>query len=229
MATGQEHGGPGARSHLFFQLTRNKSKVVYFFTTLAALLGLRTLETAIHELAHGIAVIVSGGWLPENAFFISPFGGYTLWRDVPSNALWFVNIIGTLLAVVVMLSVFFTTFKRAVNPWARWMGYWGGVVIPVNSLFYWFVAPFLATAQNYDPIAFASNVGITPAWLVGVVAGVPFAILVRNAWRGTARIGEELLVDPARFHVKCLVFYYCITFTFSIVSYLNLLDQFKWF
>nr|MDO8119688.1 hypothetical protein [Candidatus Sigynarchaeota archaeon] len=218
-----------AKSPSFFVFKDKKGKIKYFFFALVFVLGLRTLETAIHELAHGLAVVITGGHLPPNAFFISPFGGYTLWHDVPGEALWFVNMIGTLAGVVAMLSIFFTMFKRSVNPWARWTGYWGGVVIPVNSLFYWLAAPFLADAQNFDPVAFASNVGISPPWLVGVIIAFPFAIAWRNMWNGTRLIEGTLLGDPGRFHVKCLVFYYCITFGFSFMSYLNLFDQFKWF
>ena len=210
-----------------FQLDYPRSRFVYFFLSLVVVLAVRMLENSVHEYAHAAVVLLSGGevvGLP----FITPFGGFTMWRDgsVPDSWLPIVNIAGTLVSAAMMLAVFLPVYLKAKRPWARWIGYWGACVVPVNTVFYWFMAPFLATAQNYDPVAFASNVGISPAWIIGLIVAVPFSIAFLWMVRGTRSIRTNILSDPKKFHVFCLVLYYVLSFGFPVVSYLNLLDRF---
>ncbi|MFX0102104.1 MAG: hypothetical protein ACFFCS_21235 [Candidatus Hodarchaeota archaeon] len=212
----------------FFNLEPRKSRVRYFFVALIVVLSLRMLENAIHELSHGLMVILSGGWLPENPFLITPFGGYTQWEDVPDQWLPLVNIAGTLFSVIFLISVFVPIYIKSKNrKGVKWMSYWG-ICILVNALFYWFMSPFIGNADNFDPIGFAHNVGISPVWIVGLVCAIPFGFAVYAMLRATRTINDKVLEDRTHFHVKCLIFYYIISMLFPIVSYMNLLDQFKW-
>ncbi|MEX2755634.1 MAG: hypothetical protein Q6365_009570 [Candidatus Sigynarchaeota archaeon] len=210
-----------------FQLDGHRSRFAYFFLALVVVLAMRMLENTMHEYAHVVFVLLSGGevvGLP----LVTPFGGFTRWRGDTVPVAWLpaVNIAGTLVSVVVLLAIFLPVYFKAKQPWMRWFAYWGACIVPVNSLFYWFMAPFIATAQHYDPIAFAANVGISPPWIVGVIAAVPFSIVAWWMVKGTRSIRSGILLDPHRFHVFCLVLYYIISIGFPVVSYLNLLDRF---
>jgi hypothetical protein len=208
-----------------FQLDSHRSRFAYFFLSLVVVLAVRMVENTVHEYAHAAAVLLSGGEL-VGLPLVTPFGGFTRWRDVPGSWLPVVNIAGTLVSACVMLAAFLPVYLKARRPWARWIGYWGACVVPVNTVFYWFMAPFLATKQNYDPVAFANNVGISPAWIVGVIAAVPFSIAVAWMVKATRFTRTGLLLDPKKFHVVCLVFYYVISIGFPVVSDLDFLDQF---
>ncbi|MHA1998320.1 MAG: hypothetical protein ACTSU9_09390 [Promethearchaeota archaeon] len=212
-----------------FYLESRKSRIAYFFLSLIIVLSLRMLENTVHELSHGVAVLAVGGTLPENPFLITPFGGYTRWQDVPESGLPLVNIAGTLVSTIFMVVLFVPSYVRAKNrKLTRMIGYWGGVVIPVNSVFYWFMSPLIGTGSNYDPIGFALSTGIEPTWIIGVISALPFAITVYCMIRGTRTVNATILDDKKKFHAKCLVFYYIVSMAFPVVSYLNLLDAFKW-
>ncbi len=208
-----------------FQLDSHRSRFAYFFLALVVVLAVRMLENTVHEYAHVAVVLLSGGKVLGPPL-VTPFGGFTRWDGVPASWLPAVNIAGTLVSAAVMLALFMPVYFKAKQPWAQWIGYWGACVVPVNTVFYWFMAPFLATAQNYDPIAFANNVGISPAWIIGLIAAVPFSIAVVWMVKGTRSVRTKILSDPKKFHVFCLVLYYILSFGFPVVSYLNLLDQF---
>jgi hypothetical protein len=209
-----------------FQLDSRKRKISYFFLSTIVVLSLRMLENTVHEYAHVILVLVAGGEL-EGLPLVTPFGGFTEWLNVPESWLPAVNLAGSLTAAAVMLGIFLPMFTKAKRPWARWMGYWGAGVIPVNIVFYWFMSPFLASAMNYDPLAFATNVGINPPWEVGLIAAIPFAFSIFWMQRATRSMLAGIVQDSSAFHWKCLIFYYIISMGFPIISYLNLLDQFK--
>nr|MDO8087276.1 hypothetical protein [Candidatus Sigynarchaeum springense] len=208
-----------------FQLDSHRSRFVYFFLALVVVLAVRMLENTVHEYAHVAFVLISGGTVVGSPL-VTPFGGLTWWDDVPATWLPAVNIAGTLVSAAVMLAIFLPVYLKAKRPWARWIGYWGACVVPVNTVFYWFMAPFLANKLNYDPIAFAANVGISPAWIVGVIAAVPFFVAAWWMVKGTRLVRANILLDPKQFHVFCLVLYYILSFGFPVVSYLNLLDRF---
>ncbi|MBN2154145.1 MAG: M50 family metallopeptidase [Candidatus Lokiarchaeota archaeon] len=208
-----------------FEIVDAPSKVNYALLSLVAVLALRMLENAVHEHAHAAVVLLSGGevvGLP----MVTPFGGFTRWDDVPSAWLPAVNIAGTLVSVVVLLAAFLPVYLKAKRPWARWIGYWGACVVPVNAIFYWFAAPFLATAQRYDPVAFAYNVGLEPVWLVGAVAAAPFSVVVAWMVKATRDLHPRVLADPRHFHVACLVVYYAMSLGLPLVSYAGILDEF---
>ncbi|MBN2154146.1 MAG: hypothetical protein JW839_22010 [Candidatus Lokiarchaeota archaeon] len=210
-----------------FQLDSHRSRFAYFFLALVVVLAVRMLENTIHEYSHVAAVLLSGGEI-VGLPLVTPFGGFTSWRSgtVPGEWLPVVNIAGTLVSVAVMLAAFLPVYLKAKRPWARWLAYWGACVVPVNSLFYWFAAPFIATAENYDPVAFANNLGISPAWIIGVVAAAPFFVAVAWMVKATRQVRAGVILDPKKFHLFCLALYYAISITFPVVSYLNLLDQF---
>ena len=216
------------RKDSFFDLEPRSSRVRYFFVALILVLSLRMLENTIHELSHGLMVIVSGGSLSPDPFLITPFGGYTQWEGVPDPWLPVVNIAGTLFSVAILSAIFIPIYAKSKERKAmKWTSYWV-IVILVNAIFYWFMSPFIGTADNFDPIAFANNLGISPVWIVGLVSAIPFGISVYAMIRATKTIDDKVLGDRTYFHVKCLVFYYFISMLFPVVSYLNLLDQFKW-
>ena len=212
----------------FFFIKTRKSKIIYFFIALTVVLSLRMLENALHEFSHASVVFFVGGALRENPFLITPFGGYTRWQDVPLTWLPLVNIAGTLFSTIVMISIFVPIFIHSKNKLVRWTAYWGGFVIPVNALFYWLIPPFIADAMHFDPVAFAVNLNIEPTWIIGVVTMIPFSFLLYFLYYSTNRLNHEILQDKSLFHLKCLVFYYAISMFFPTISYLNLLDQFKW-
>ncbi len=207
------------------QLASATSKANYALISLVVLLAVRMLENAVHECAHAVVVLLSGGEVLGFPM-VTPFGGFTRWDDVPGSWLPIVNIAGTLFSTAVMLAVFLPVYLKARHPWARWMGYWGACVVPVNMAFYWFMAPFLATAMRYDPVAFAFNVGIEPTWLIGVIAAVPFGIVVSWMVKATRDLHHQVLVDPRRFHEICLVFYFAVSLGFTMVSYTGFFDTF---
>ena len=209
-----------------FQLDTRKTRTTYFFLATLTVLALRMLENTVHEYAHVVTVFLAGGEL-KGLPLITPFGGVTEWISVPESWLPAVNLAGTLTAVVVMLGVFLPVYLRAKRAWVRWIGYWGAAVIPVNSVFYWFMAPFLATSMNYDPVAFAANVGIAPPWIVGFIAAIPLCASVWWMQKATRSMMARTIQDPSYFHWKCLIFYYIISMGFPIISYLNVLDALK--
>jgi hypothetical protein len=216
-------GKPGIAS--IYRLDNHRSRFAYFFLSLVVVLGMRMLENTVHEYAHAAVVLLSGGGLTRLPL-VTPFGGVTWWYGVPRSWLPFVNISGILVSAAVMLGAFLPVYLKAKRPWVRWISYWGACVVPVNTVFYWFMAPFIATGLNYDPVAFASNVGISPAWIVGAIAMIPFSIAVVWMVKATRATRAKFLLDPKGFHVFCLVLYYVISIGFPVVSYLNLLDQF---
>ncbi|MHA1794392.1 MAG: hypothetical protein ACTSVI_17280 [Promethearchaeota archaeon] len=224
----REDASPDAIPKIF-QLNSKVTRLKYFFLSLILVLGLRTVENAFHEWSHGLMVIIVGGQLPENPFFISPFGGFTRWSNVPLKYLPLVNIAGTLFSLFAMLLVFLPLYRKARKLLVKMIGYWGSIVIPVNSVYYWLVAPFIGTSRSFDPIAFAANLGISPTWIIGVYAAIPFSYFFKTMIKETRKLNfDKTLEDPSFFHVKCLIFYYSITFLFSTISYLGILDQFKW-
>ncbi len=208
-----------------FQLDSHRSRLAYFFLSLVVVLAVRMLENIVHEYAHAVTVLLSGGEVVGFPM-VTPFGGFTRWRDVPEVWLAVVNVSGTLVSAAVMLAIFLPVYFKAARPWARWIGYWGACVVPVNTVFYWFMAPLIGTAENYDPVAFANNAGISPAWIVGAIAAIPFSIAVWWMVRATRAVRACILIDPRYFHVFCLVLYYILSIGFPVASYLNLLDRF---
>jgi hypothetical protein len=210
-----------------FQLDNHRSRFAYFFLSLVVVLAVRMIENTVHEYAHVAAVLLSGGEI-VGLPLVTPFGGFTTWNSGSIPDSWFpiINIAGTLVSAAVMLAIFLPVYFKATRPWARWIGYWGACVVPVNTVFYWFMAPFIANAQNYDPVAFANNVGISPVWIVGVIAAIPFSVAVWWMVKATRLVRARVLVDPRYFHVFCLILYYVLSIGFPVVSYLNLLDQF---
>jgi len=209
------------------RLESRKSRGTYFFLSFVTVLALRMLENTVHEYAHAVVVLMAGGEL-VGLPFVTPFGGFTSLRYVTSEWLPLLNVAGTSAAAAVMLGVFLPLFLKAKRKWLRWIAYWGCVVIPVNTVFYWFMAPLLATAENYDPVAFAENVGISPPWILGLIMALPFVLACWWMVHGTRKLRAGIIVDPSQFHTKCLVLYYIISIGFPVVSYLNLLDIFKW-
>ncbi|HME51079.1 MAG TPA: hypothetical protein VKM55_02565 [Candidatus Lokiarchaeia archaeon] len=209
-----------------FQLDTRKSRIVYFLLSTITVLSLRMLENTVHEYAHVIVVLLAGGEL-QGLPLVTPFGGFTGWINVQESWLPVVNIAGSVTAAIVMLGIFLPVFLKAKHVWMRWIGYWGAAVIPVNIVFYWFMAPFLASSMNYDPIGFAANVGISPAWIVGLIAAIPFCLTVWWMQKATRSLVVETVQDKSSFHWKCLIFYYIISMGFPIISYLNLLDALK--
>jgi hypothetical protein len=209
----------------FFNLERPKSRVRYFFLSFLVILALRMLENTVHEYAHAAVVLIVGGEVIGMPF-VTPFGGFTRWRYVPTSWLPVVNIAGTMASVAVMLGVFLPVYFKSRHAWTRWIGYWGACVVPVNTIFYWFMAPFLANAQYYDPVAFANNVGISPTWIIGAVVAVPFFAATWWMVKATGNMRTSILGDPGKFHAFCLVLYYIMSIGFPVVSYLNLLDRF---
>lgn len=219
-----DHAEGTAAMPEFFKLGNHLARIRYFFIAVVVVLAVRMLENTVHEYAHVAMVLLSGGGLTRPPL-VTPFGGVTWWHDVAAAWLPAVNISGTAVSAAVMLGIFLPVYFKARHPWLRWLGYWGGCVVPVNTFFYWFMAPFLATNPTYDPIAFAMNVGLEPTWLIGIIACVPFSIAAWWMVKSTRSIESNLLVDPARFHFFCLILYYVISIGFPVVSYLNLLDQ----
>lgn len=210
-------------------LETRKNKIQYFFISLVVVLALRMLENTIHELSHGLVVVLVGGKLAENPFLITPFGGYTRWENVPSAMLPLVNIAGTLVSVLFMIGVFLPVYlKRASRPILGWIAYWGAFVIPVNSLFYWFMAPIVGSNLSFDPIAFAAHVGIKPQWVLGLISSLPFTITVITMCKGTRTVEKELMTDPMQFHLYCLTLYYIISIAFPVISYTGSLDTLMW-
>ncbi|MHA1369507.1 MAG: hypothetical protein ACTSWN_00690 [Promethearchaeota archaeon] len=211
----------------FFHLDSLKSRIRYFFVSLLLVIGLRMLENTVHELSHGVTAILVGGGLRDDPFLITPFGGYTRWRDVPAEWLPLVNIIGSLAATTMIITIFVPLWIKSSRNAVRFIGYWG-IVILVNVTFYWFMSPFIGTATHYDPIAFARNLQIEPVWVIGLCSAIPFFFSVYAMIMATKKLYRIILTDLKRFHVVCLLIYYAISITFPVVSYLNLLDRFAW-
>ncbi|MEX2714724.1 MAG: hypothetical protein Q6353_012195 [Candidatus Sigynarchaeum springense] len=207
-----------------FCLADARSKFYYTLLSIAVVLGARMIENAMHEYAHAAVVLLSGGevvGLPV----VTPFGGFTRWNDVPASWLAAVNVAGTAASAAAMLAIFLPLYIKAKQPLARWIGYWGACVLPVNMISYWVLTPFLASAQRYDPVAFATNAAIVPPWIVGIIAAVPFAISVWWMVKATRDLQARDLADPRHFHAICLVIYYIISLGIPVVSYAGLLNE----
>ncbi len=207
-----------------YRLVNDSSKVYYALLSFAVVLGVRMFENAVHEYAHAVVVLLSGGEVIGFPM-VTPFGGFTRWNDVPVSWLIAVNFSGTAASVAVMLAIFLPIYTKAKQPCVRWIGYWGACVLPVNIVSYWLFAPFLTSAQRYDPVAFATNVGTSPQWIVGILAGVPFALSIWWMAKATHALQTRDIADPRHFHVICLTIYYIISLGLPVVFYMGLFNE----
>ncbi len=206
-----------------YDLSKKAPRPVYAVTALLIFTAVKTVTTAIHELSHGITVLLVGGALGNDPFFITPIGGYTRWTGVPEESAALVNIAGSLGEALAITLMFVPLFVFARNKTARWVGYWG-ICVFLNITFYWLISPIISSAKRFDTVAFAGHIGIDPIW-IGIFSFIPFCCALFGIVRATGILRKDILIDPDSFHGKVLVSIYALYFFISLLIMLQITDK----